>query len=148
MQVITIAITIISNCSFADDLQIAEFPSGFENETYLYQPTIGFAEIAALLNRRIKNQRVYNAKLKNVEEMPLNFKIDLTNYVNTSALSVMTRFSLARTYILFRSMGLRHLVVVDEANFVRGLLTRKDLMGFAIEDKLHDVREKMKGKKH
>ena len=74
------------------------------------------------------------------------FKIDLSNYVNTSAMSVQLRFSLLRTYVLFRALGLRHLIVVDEKNYVKGILTRKDLMGFAIEDKLHHVRSQAKEK--
>ena len=35
-----------------------------------------------------------------------------------------------------RSLGLRHLVVVNSANQVEGIVTRKDLMGFSLEDKL------------
>lgn len=36
-------------------------------------------------------------------------------------------FSLARAYSLFTSMGLRHLIVIDEANRAVGIVTRKDL---------------------
>ena len=36
----------------------------------------------------------------------------------------------------YRSLGLRHLVVVNSANQVEGIVTRKDLMGFSLEDKL------------
>lgn len=49
------------------------------------------------------------------------------------------QFSLHRTYIIFRSLGLRHLVVVDDKNQVAGIITRKDLMGFSIESKLLNV---------
>jgi CBS-domain-containing membrane protein len=42
--------------------------------------------------------------------------------------------SLERAYILFRNMGLRHLVVVDEHNRVRGIVTRKDLLGFKLDE--------------
>jgi signal-transduction protein with cAMP-binding, CBS, and nucleotidyltransferase domain len=45
-------------------------------------------------------------------------------------LQVSCSFSVERTYILFRTMGLRHLVVVDEHHHVKGIVTRKDLMGF------------------
>lgn len=38
-------------------------------------------------------------------------------------------FSVERTYILFRTMGLRHLMVIDEHCHVRGIVTRKDLLG-------------------
>jgi chloride channel 7 len=37
--------------------------------------------------------------------------------------------SVERTYILFRTMGLRHLMVIDEHCHVRGIVTRKDLLG-------------------
>ena len=63
-------------------------------------------------------------------------EVDLTPYANTSAFVVPDSFSLERAYILFRSMGLRHLVVVDERNRVRGIVTRKDLLGFRLDGAL------------
>lgn len=42
--------------------------------------------------------------------------------------------SLERAYILFRNMGLRHLIVVDEHNRVKGIVTRKDLLGFKLDE--------------
>lgn len=42
--------------------------------------------------------------------------VDLSPYLNQSSPCVQTKFSLHRTYILFRTLGLRHLVVVDEMN--------------------------------
>lgn len=39
-------------------------------------------------------------------------------------------FSVERTYVLFRTMGLRHLIVVDEQHTVKGMVTRKDLLGY------------------
>jgi hypothetical protein len=63
-------------------------------------------------------------------------EVDLTPYVNTSAFKVQDALSLERAYILFRSMGLRHLVVVDEHNRVQGIVTRKDLMGFRLDEAL------------
>ena len=35
------------------------------------------------------------------------------------------RYSVERTFILFRTMGLRHLPVVNEYNEVVGMITRK-----------------------
>ena len=57
-------------------------------------------------------------------------------FINRSAPHITEDFSLHRTYIVFRSLGLRHLVVVDMANRVVGIITRKDLMGFNLERKL------------
>jgi chloride channel 7 len=45
--------------------------------------------------------------------------VDLTPYMNTSTFVVPDSFSLERAYLLFRTMGLRHLVVVDEHNHVK-----------------------------
>lgn len=57
-------------------------------------------------------------------------------YVNQSAVSVPGKFSLQRAYIIFRTLGLRHMAVVDELNRVIGVITRKDLMGFNMAEKL------------
>ncbi|ELU08671.1 hypothetical protein CAPTEDRAFT_215079 [Capitella teleta] len=62
--------------------------------------------------------------------------INLEPYVNRSAPHIEEDFALHRTYIIFRTMGLRHLTVVDTANRVVGLISRKDLMGFNLEEKL------------
>lgn len=59
--------------------------------------------------------------------------LDLTPYINMSAYRVPETFSVERSYILFSTMGLRHLVVVDEFNRVRGMVTRKDLLGYRID---------------
>lgn len=60
--------------------------------------------------------------------------IDLREYSNTSAVSIQEGFSIERGYIIFRSMGLRHLTVVDHLNRVRGIITRKELMGYKLDE--------------
>ncbi|XP_061304500.1 chloride channel protein C-like [Pezoporus flaviventris] len=62
--------------------------------------------------------------------------INLEPYINRSAMSVQAHFSLQRTYIIFRTLGLRHLTVVDPRNQVVGVITRKDLMPFPLEERL------------
>lgn len=59
--------------------------------------------------------------------------LDLRPYINNSSLAVHESFSAERTYILFSTMGLRHLVVVDDHNRVKGIITRKDLMGYRLD---------------
>ena len=51
--------------------------------------------------------------------------LDLRPYINSSAAAVQESFSLDRTYVVFRTLGLRHLVVVDQHNHVKGIVTRK-----------------------
>ncbi|XP_048253453.1 chloride channel protein C-like [Haliotis rufescens] len=67
--------------------------------------------------------------------------INLSPYINQSSFTVPEKFSLHRTYIVLRTLGMRHLVVTDDENRVVGFITRKDLMGFNIEEKLNSVME-------
>ena len=56
--------------------------------------------------------------------------------MNRSVLKIDQHLSLYRTYMLFRTLGLRHLLVTDKNNRVSGMITRKDLMPFNIEHKV------------
>lgn len=87
----------------------------------------------------LKDAEQLNAKLDGYAENPRyqDLYIDLSPYVNHSAPTVQETFSLHRTYIIFRTLGLRHLTVVDERNRVTGIITRKDLMGFQMEERIH-----------
>ncbi len=74
--------------------------------------------------------------------------LDLSDLVSRSVVAVDESHSLRRTYSMFRSLGLRHLVVTGSGSgsesagreggntTVRGVITRKDLMGFAMEDSI------------
>ncbi|XP_013862373.1 H(+)/Cl(-) exchange transporter 7 [Austrofundulus limnaeus] len=53
--------------------------------------------------------------------------MDLTEFMNPTPYTVPQDTSLPRVFKLFRALGLRHLVVVDDINRVVGLVTRKDL---------------------
>lgn len=57
-------------------------------------------------------------------------------YYNQSALAIPQKFSLKRTYVIFRTLGLRHLTVIDTKNIIKGIITRKDLMGFNLQERL------------
>jgi hypothetical protein len=54
-------------------------------------------------------------------------KISLVPIINWSPWTVPKYFNLQMTYLLFRTMGLRHLVVLDGES-VCGIITRKDLL--------------------
>ena len=71
-----------------------------------------------------------------------NKLLDLGPYVNISATQVQEQYSLDRTYLLFRTLGLRHLTVTDANNCVSGMITRKDLMGFKMEEKIEEAVER------
>ncbi|KAM4027303.1 chloride channel protein D-like [Anomaloglossus baeobatrachus] len=62
--------------------------------------------------------------------------INLEPYINKSAVAVQAHFSLQRAYVVFRTLGLRHLTVVDLHNRAVGMITRKDLISLRLEKKL------------
>ncbi|KAM4706226.1 chloride channel protein C-like [Rhinophrynus dorsalis] len=62
--------------------------------------------------------------------------INLEPYINKSAVSVQAHFSLQRTYVVFRTLGIRHLVVIDLQNRAVGIITRKDLISLRLEKRL------------
>jgi CBS domain-containing protein len=62
--------------------------------------------------------------------------VDLRAYVNRSGVCVPLHFSAMRAFVMFRSLGLRHLPVVDEHNRVVGIVTRKELLNEGLSEKL------------
>ena len=53
--------------------------------------------------------------------------LDVREYMDTAPYSLNESSSIARCYRLFRTMGLRHLVVLDDQHRVTGIVTRKDI---------------------
>ncbi|XP_033630526.1 H(+)/Cl(-) exchange transporter 7-like [Asterias rubens] len=62
-----------------------------------------------------------------ITELEKDCMIDLRQFMNPSPYTVSKKASLPRIFRLFRALGLRHLVVIDDANRVIGIVTRKDL---------------------
>mmetsp|Transcript_31009 Transcript_31009/g.40954 ORF Transcript_31009/g.40954 Transcript_31009/m.40954 type:complete len:814 (+) Transcript_31009:234-2675(+) len=65
--------------------------------------------------------------------------IDLRPYANTSPYLIHESASVQKTYRLFRTLGLRHLCVVNSHNQVIGMITRKDLLSDHIEERLETM---------
>ena len=57
---------------------------------------------------------------------------------NRSYSALPDNFSLHRAYLLLRTLGMRQIILLDDSNQPSGILTRKDLMGFAVEAKLQE----------
>lgn len=66
------------------------------------------------------------------EEM-YHYHIDLRAIMNPTPYTVFYSASFPRIYRLFRSLGLRHLVVIDDRNQVVGMITRKDIARYVRE---------------
>ena len=63
--------------------------------------------------------------------------IDLRSYYDASPYTIGQRASVQRAYRLFRTMGLRHLVVTDSDNKVVGVVTRQDITEHRLHEKWH-----------
>uniref|UniRef100_A0A336KZX9 Chloride channel protein n=1 Tax=Culicoides sonorensis TaxID=179676 RepID=A0A336KZX9_CULSO len=57
-----------------------------------------------------------------------NYHINMKMFMNPSPYSVHERTSVPRVFQIFRALGLRHLLVVNNDNHVKGIITRKDLI--------------------
>jgi H+/Cl- antiporter ClcA/predicted transcriptional regulator len=66
------------------------------------------------------------------EEM-YRFHVDLRSIMNPTPYIVHHSSSFPRIFQIFRSLGLRHLVVIDDRNQVVGMITRKDLARYVRE---------------
>ena len=62
-----------------------------------------------------------------VDQEDLELQLDLRPYMNLSPYSLTENANLPRIFRLFRGLGLRHLVIVDEHNRVVGIVTRIDI---------------------
>ena len=76
--------------------------------------------------------------IKDVEMRPIdrNCWLDLRPYANTAPYTVNETASIQRTYRLFRTLGLRFLVVSNHHNQVVGIITREDLLPESLSDSL------------
>lgn len=78
-----------------------------------------------------------------VDERQLPEVVDMSLIVNRSPWVIPPFFNLSMAYSTFRSMGLRHIVVVD-GDDVKGMITRKDLLINTLRGKLCEMHDKMR----
>lgn len=66
-------------------------------------------------------------KLSN-DKLAHKYTINMEIFMNPSPYKVNQATSVPRIFMLFRALGLRHLVVVDDDNHVTGIISRKDFL--------------------
>lgn len=76
--------------------------------------------------------RFYSIDEVDLNPEDMNCTVDLRPFYNPSPYSVVTCTALPRMFNLFRALGLRHLVVINDSNEVVGIVTRKDLVKYRI----------------
>ena len=60
--------------------------------------------------------------------------IKLLDWADRSPITVYSHTTVARTFEIFRKLGMRHLCVIDSSGLLAGIVTRKNLMQFKLDD--------------
>jgi CBS domain-containing protein len=84
----------------------------------------------------------FDHKCPSIDTLSLNFKkelsdrlryVDLRPYMNPTPFTINALAPLNRAFKLFRHQGLRHLVVINDAHDVVGVISRSDLVHSHLE---------------
>lgn len=113
-------------------------PAGETTFLYNEQYALSYREIESTYPRY---PAIHEIKLDS-EEMQL--WMDLTPYMNPTPHTVQEQTRVPRAFRLFRSLGLRHLVVLNRENEVRGIISRKDLTPERLKTCLEALSEESK----
>ena len=62
-----------------------------------------------------------------VSEKERELVLDLRPYIDVCAYTLNEQATVQRTYRMFRTLGLRHLIIVDRSNRLKGIVTRANL---------------------
>jgi len=103
-----------------------------DNKDSLVAPNLDYAEFKDFLGTKPPSLE----KLL-PSESESRMYIDLSPFVNKSAIKLSASFSFMEAYKLFRLLELRHLTVIDDFNNVVGIITRHDLLFFHFEEADH-----------
>jgi CBS domain-containing protein len=68
-----------------------------------------------------------------------NLYVDFRPYLNYSPHTLTPQTTLSRAYKMFRGLGLRHVMVVDENTNVIGMITRKELTIHRVEELVEEL---------
>ncbi|GAM18690.1 hypothetical protein SAMD00019534_018650 [Acytostelium subglobosum LB1] len=69
-------------------------------------------------------------------------QVDLTNVMNLTVITVNEEFAVSAAFQQFRSIGLRHMPVVNSYNRLKGIITKKDLLEKTCEQKYLELSHK------
>jgi chloride channel 7 len=74
------------------------------------------------------------------EQEDFSREVDLSPLINITVMTVNAEFAVSEAYTIFRTMGLRHLPVVNEHNKLKGMITKKDLLEHNCEQTYRELK--------
>ncbi|KAB7499559.1 H(+)/Cl(-) exchange transporter 7 [Armadillidium nasatum] len=135
----TISLTVIlmecvGNITFGLPLMIvvviAKFVGDFFNEIFNENTHVWDGNIVHMELFRACYPRYPSVEEVSLTEEELGTTIDLRPFMNPSPYTVTSASSFQRIFHLFRGLGLRHLIVLNDEHRVVGIITRKDIVKF------------------
>eukprot|EP01029_Cantina_marsupialis_P013004 TRINITY_DN28836_c0_g1_i1.p1 TRINITY_DN28836_c0_g1~~TRINITY_DN28836_c0_g1_i1.p1 ORF type:complete len:895 (+),score=278.33 TRINITY_DN28836_c0_g1_i1:62-2746(+) len=91
--------------------------------------------------------RYYQVDELDLSHEDLESYVDLTHYINPTPYTIQQAAPLVRVFDMFRTLGLRHVPVVDTDNCVVGMITRKDLIDHSVNNKVKLLISKTRSKR-
>ncbi|XP_076452050.1 H(+)/Cl(-) exchange transporter 6-like [Babylonia areolata] len=82
-----------------------------------------------------------------ISDLDTNAIVDIRDYCNRCPYTVYPESPVPQVFALFRSMGLRHLPVVDHEGKLQGIITRHNLTHEYLHERLHhhqQMRQRMR----
>jgi len=97
--------------------------------------TIQLAPAATVFHDTLERNYPSYPRIEDIHLSPaeMNCYLDIRPYMDTSPYAINASSSIQRCYRFFRTMGLRHLVVLDGDHQVAGIITRKDITEHRLE---------------
>jgi hypothetical protein len=97
-----------------------------------------FQDYQRVLSRAMPKLGELRARLTSADLLAY---IDLTSWVNRSSLIVPEHMLAAQTFSLFRSMGLRHIPVINSQKHISGVVTRLELLERVVQHRWITLRK-------
>lgn len=97
--------------------------------------TVQLSQPATVFHDTMERNYPHYPKIEDISltASDMNCWLDVRPYMDTAPYTINSSASLQRCYRFFRTMGLRHLVVLDEDHRVVGIITRKDITEHRLE---------------
>jgi hypothetical protein len=97
-----------------------------------------FQDYQRVLSRAMPKLGELRARLTSADLLAY---VDLTSWVNRSSLIVPEHMLAAQTFSLFRSMGLRHIPVINSQKHISGVVTRLELLERVVQHRWITLRK-------
>ncbi|XP_064642254.1 H(+)/Cl(-) exchange transporter 6-like [Lineus longissimus] len=104
-----------------------------ETEPETHQPKVNYEE---MMGKYPRFPDIFDLNVTDEEKAKI---MDVTPYMNPCPYNVLPETPMMQVFHLFRSMGLRHLPVVNSRGEIVGILTRHNLTLEALEEKIVEV---------